>query len=125
MNAAAPLLEVRDVVKAFPKGDGASLLVLDKVNLTVREGEIVGLLGRSGSGKSSLLRLIAGLSKPTTGEVSYLGHSVDGPAEGVSMVFQSFALFPGSRCSRTSRSASRRSASRPRRSAAARWPRST
>ena len=94
MNAVTPLLDVRDVVKAFPKGDGASLLVLDKVNLTVREGEIVGLLGRSGSGKSSLLRLIAGLSRPTSGEVSYLGHAVDGPAEGVSMVFQSFALFP-------------------------------
>ena len=94
MNAVSSLLEVRDVVKAFPKGDGASLLVLDHVNLSVREGEIVGLLGRSGSGKSSLLRLIAGLSKPTSGEVSYLGRPVDGPAEGVSMVFQSFALFP-------------------------------
>jgi NitT/TauT family transport system ATP-binding protein len=94
MNAVTPLLEVRDVVKAFPKGDGASLLVLDKVNLTVREGEIVGLLGRSGSGKSSLLRLIAGLSRPTSGEVSYLGQPVEGPAAGVAMVFQSFALFP-------------------------------
>ena len=94
MNAQSSLLEVRDVVKAFPKGDGGSLLVLDHVNLTVRQGEIVGLLGRSGSGKSSLLRLIAGLSKPTSGEVSYLGEAVDGPAEGVSMVFQSFALFP-------------------------------
>ena len=94
MNAVSPLLEVRDVVKAFPKGDGASLLVLDHVNLTVREGEIVGLLGRSGSGKSSLLRLVAGLSKPTSGVVSYLGNPVDGPAAGVSMVFQSFALFP-------------------------------
>ena len=94
MNAVSSLLEVRDVVKAFPKGDGASLLVLDHVNLSVREGEIVGLLGRSGSGKSSLLRLIAGLSKPTSGEVCYLGEPVDGPAEGVSMVFQSFALFP-------------------------------
>jgi len=94
MNAASSLLEVRDVVKAFPKGDGGSLLVLDHVNLSVRQGEIVGLLGRSGSGKSSLLRLIAGLSKPTAGEVSYLGAPVDGPAEGVSMVFQSFALFP-------------------------------
>ena len=94
MNAVSSLLEVRDVVKAFPKGDGGSLLVLDHVNLSVCEGEIVGLLGRSGSGKSSLLRLIAGLSKPTSGEVSYLGKPVDGPAEGVSMVFQSFALFP-------------------------------
>ncbi len=94
MNAVNSLLEVRDVIKAFPKGDGGSLLVLDQVNLSVREGEIVGLLGRSGSGKSSLLRLIAGLSKPTSGEVNYLGQAVDGPAAGVAMVFQSFALFP-------------------------------
>jgi NitT/TauT family transport system ATP-binding protein len=60
----------------------------------VREGEIVGLLGRSGSGKSTLLRLIAGLVRPTAGRVSYLGQPVTGPAPGIAMVFQSFALFP-------------------------------
>jgi ABC-type nitrate/sulfonate/bicarbonate transport system ATPase subunit len=45
----------------FPKGSGENLLVLEKVDLTIRSGEIVGLLGRSGSGKSTLLRIIAGL----------------------------------------------------------------
>jgi len=94
MNAAQPLLEVKAIGKAFPKGDGADRLVLEGVSLTVAEGEIVGLLGRSGSGKSTLLRLIAGLARPTLGEVVYLGSAVEGPAPGIAMVFQSFALFP-------------------------------
>ena len=89
-----PLLDVVHARKSFPRGDGAELLVLDDVNLSVRPGEIVGLLGRSGSGKSTLLRLIAGLSTPAGGEVRYLGKRVEGPAEGIAMVFQSFALFP-------------------------------
>ena len=54
----------------------------------------MGLLGRSGSGKSTLLRIIAGLSPPTDGTVTYLGQPVDGPASGIAMVFQGFALFP-------------------------------
>jgi len=90
----APLLEVQDVCKSFRKPDGDQLVVLEKVNLALRPGEIVGLLGRSGSGKSTLLRQIAGLDEPTSGAVNYLGHTVHGPASGIAMVFQSFALFP-------------------------------
>lgn len=88
------LLEVQGICQSFPRGSGAELLVLDDVNLTVREGEIVGLLGRSGSGKSTLLRLIAGLARPTGGNISYQGQPVRGPAAGIAMVFQTFALFP-------------------------------
>src|SRR4051795_6890486 len=88
------LLDVRDVRRAFPRPGGAELLVLDDVQLTLRENEIVGLLGRSGSGKSTLLRIISGLSAPTAGSVTYLGQNVSGPAQGIAMVFQSFALFP-------------------------------
>jgi NitT/TauT family transport system ATP-binding protein len=91
---APPLLSVRNVRKAFPKPDGGELLVLDGVNVELKEGQIVGLLGRSGSGKSTLLRLIAGLAQPSAGELDYRGRRVDGPAEGIAMVFQSFALFP-------------------------------
>ncbi|HEY6482699.1 MAG TPA: nitrate/sulfonate/bicarbonate ABC transporter ATP-binding protein [Steroidobacteraceae bacterium] len=93
MNA-QPLLDVHSVCQAFRMPDGDQLVVLEGVNLTLREGEIVGLLGRSGSGKSTLLRVIAGLNPPTAGEVRYLGESVGGPAAGIAMVFQSFALFP-------------------------------
>jgi NitT/TauT family transport system ATP-binding protein len=92
--AAAPLLEVHQVRRAFPKADHGELLVLDGVDFTVAEGQIVGLLGRSGSGKSTLLRLISGLSRPTAGRISYQGQRVNGPAPGIAMVFQGFALFP-------------------------------
>jgi NitT/TauT family transport system ATP-binding protein len=88
------LLDVHDVVRSFPRPAGGELLVLDGVNLKLGDCEIVGLLGRSGSGKSTLLRIISGLSQPTRGSVSYLGQPVDGPARGIAMVFQSFALFP-------------------------------
>src|SRR3981189_457740 len=87
------ILRVKDVCRGFNKSQG-ELLVLDDANLSLREGEIVGLLGRSGSGKSTLLRIIAGLNLPTAGEVRYLGRTVGGPADGIAMVFQSFALFP-------------------------------
>jgi NitT/TauT family transport system ATP-binding protein len=90
----APLLDVQGVCKSFRKPDGDELVVLERVYLQLRPGEIVGLLGRSGSGKSTLLRQIAGLDEPTSGVVSYLGQAVSGPASGIAMVFQSFALFP-------------------------------
>ena len=90
----APLLTVKSVCKSFLKPDGDELVVLDHVGLTLRPGEIVGLLGRSGSGKSTLLRLICGLDAPTSGVVDYQGRPVAGPTRGIAMVFQSFALFP-------------------------------
>ncbi|HEY4801482.1 MAG TPA: nitrate/sulfonate/bicarbonate ABC transporter ATP-binding protein [Paraburkholderia sp.] len=87
------VLSVQHVCRGFDKNQSEHL-VLDDVNVTLREGEIVGLLGRSGSGKSTLLRIIAGLIPPTSGDVNYLGKPLRGPAEGVAMVFQTFALFP-------------------------------
>lgn len=88
------LLAVDHVRQAYPKGSGENLLVLDDVNLSLRNNEIVSLLGRSGSGKSSLLRIIAGLMPATGGSVSIGGRPVKGPAPEVAMVFQTFALFP-------------------------------
>jgi NitT/TauT family transport system ATP-binding protein len=90
----APLLQCIEVRKSFAKPDGDDLLVLEGMNLDLYEGQIVGLLGRSGSGKSTLLRLIAGLAEPTAGHLTYLGQPIAGPARGIAMVFQSFALFP-------------------------------
>jgi NitT/TauT family transport system ATP-binding protein len=88
------LLKIESCCQSFPKAGGERLLVLNDINFTLREGEIVGLLGRSGSGKSTLLRLIAGLAQPISGQVVYRGERVAGPAPGIAMVFQTFALFP-------------------------------
>ena len=90
----APLLQVTGCRQSYHKDASADLIVLDDVNLTLREGEIVALLGRSGSGKSTLLRIVSGLLTPTAGRVMWRGTPVVGPADGVAMVFQSFALFP-------------------------------
>jgi NitT/TauT family transport system ATP-binding protein len=88
------LLEVRDCRQAYHKDASTDLVVLEDVRLTLKSGEIVALLGRSGSGKSTLLRIVSGLLKPTQGEVIWRGAQLNGPADGVAMVFQSFALFP-------------------------------
>ena len=88
------LLEVRNCRQAYHKDATPDLVVLDDVNVTLHEAEIVALLGRSGSGKSTLLRIVAGLLSPTSGQVLWRGMPVHGPADGVAMVFQSFALFP-------------------------------
>jgi NitT/TauT family transport system ATP-binding protein len=86
-------LRVEHVRRGFAKSQD-ELLVLDDVNLAIGAKEIVGLLGRSGSGKSTLLRIIAGLIQPTGGTVLYEGQPLSGPAKGIAMVFQTFALFP-------------------------------
>src|ERR1700710_37122 len=88
------ILDLKGVSKVFPTPGGQPRKVLDGVDLRLKSREIVGLLGRSGSGKSTLLRIIAGLGEPTSGDVMYHGERIDGPAEGIAMVFQSFALFP-------------------------------
>jgi NitT/TauT family transport system ATP-binding protein len=90
-----PLLEVRNVTQRYKGGtEGDAPAVLDGVSTTLSRGEIVGLLGRSGCGKSTLLRIVSGLIRPSAGEVVYQGQTLAGPADGVAMVFQSFALFP-------------------------------
>jgi NitT/TauT family transport system ATP-binding protein len=88
------LIHLSNVRKSFRAPDRTERVVLDEVNFRLQEGEIVALLGKSGSGKSTLLRIIAGLIPPNGGDVLYRGKSINGPANGISMVFQSFALFP-------------------------------
>ncbi len=94
IGTVTPLVRVSKCRQSYHKESSSDLVVLDDVELTLNTGEIVGLLGRSGSGKSTLLRIVAGLLRPTAGEVLWRGAQLTGPAEGVAMVFQSFALFP-------------------------------
>lgn len=91
--AGTEILAVKNINHGFNKAHSEQL-ILNDVNLSLQAGEIVGLLGRSGSGKSTLLRIIAGLIEPTSGAVDYLGKPLNGPAKGIAMVFQTFALFP-------------------------------
>jgi NitT/TauT family transport system ATP-binding protein len=92
-NATA-IIELRNVSKTFARPSAEPLPVLKDVNLAITEGEILGLLGRSGCGKSTLLRIAGGLITPTSGEVLYRGAPLAGPAEGIAVVFQTFALYP-------------------------------
>jgi len=89
-----PVIEMRKVCMAFARPSGAPLAVLADVDLSVRQGEILGLLGRSGSGKSTLLRIAAGLIQPTSGSVRYRDAPLAGPTAGIAVVFQTFALYP-------------------------------
>src|SRR5215218_7433524 len=89
---AAPAASVRGLSKSF-KG----VRVLEDVSLDVGEGEALVLLGASGSGKTTILRIIAGLERPDAGSVHLHGRDVtETPARerGVGVIFQSYALFP-------------------------------
>ena len=93
-NDQETLVSVKHVRHFYKRGTSSNLLVLDNVDLNLHNNEIVALLGRSGSGKSTLLRIISGLMPPSEGEVDIGGRAITGPADGLAMVFQSFALFP-------------------------------
>lgn len=89
-----PIIVLENVAKFFTQRDRQKLLVLDNLNLNLYPGEIVALVGKSGSGKSTLLRILAGLIRPNTGRVLWRGTEITAPFQGLSMVFQDFALLP-------------------------------
>jgi NitT/TauT family transport system ATP-binding protein len=89
-----PLLRTEAVSKTYRMPDHLGRLVLDHLDFTLGDGEIVAILGKSGSGKSTFLRILAGLVPPSGGVVEYRGHRVSEPVRGIAMVFQSYALFP-------------------------------
>ncbi|WP_421655680.1 ABC transporter ATP-binding protein [Leptothermofonsia sp. ETS-13] len=91
---AEPLIELKGISKAF-----GSNVVLDNVDLTIYRGEALGIIGPSGTGKSTILRIIAGLLAPDSGEVYVQGQRRQGLIDdsedpiGIGMVFQQAALF--------------------------------
>ena len=86
-------LKITNVNKFFEK-DGETFQVLKDINLTVREGEFVCIVGASGCGKSTLLRSIAGLDTNHEGEITVNGERVTKPEKTRGMVFQEHRLFP-------------------------------
>ncbi|HEY9814021.1 MAG TPA: nitrate ABC transporter ATP-binding protein [Candidatus Sericytochromatia bacterium] len=88
-----PFLVIDNVSKVFPTANG-SFIALENVNLTVYEGEFVCLIGHSGCGKSTLLNMVAGFSKPTTGEITLQTKRIKEPGPDRMMVFQNYSLLP-------------------------------
>lgn len=88
------LLELKGVSKTFMLESGKALKVLDNINIVLREQQVLALLGPSGSGKSTCLRIMCGLQEVTEGNALSRGKPLQGINTDVSMVFQSFALFP-------------------------------
>jgi len=86
-------LAIENVSKNFQSASG-TVLALDRVSLSVAEGEFVCLVGASGCGKSTLLNIIAGLEKPDSGTVLADGRPVTGPGRERLVMFQEPALFP-------------------------------
>ncbi len=88
-----PIIQARAIEKFYGPAE-ARIQVLAATDLAVYPGEILALLGPSGSGKSTMLRMLSGLAPPSSGQVLWHGQPVVGPCPNVSIVFQSFALFP-------------------------------
>lgn len=101
-NRAAPVIRLQDVRKEYVVGD-SHIHALDSVSLTVSPGEFVCISGRSGSGKSTMLNMLAGLEKPTSGEIVILDKHIESMSESarirfrrqyIGFVFQSYNLMP-------------------------------
>ena len=89
-----PIIEARKLEKFYPQPDGSRIQVIAATDLAVYPGQIIALLGASGCGKSTLLRMLTGLSPASGGAVYWHGQPVHDESPNVSIVFQSFALFP-------------------------------
>jgi NitT/TauT family transport system ATP-binding protein len=90
----SPIIEARKLEKFYPQPDGSRIQVISATDLAVYPGQIIALLGPSGCGKSTLLRMLTVLSPASAGAVYWHGQPVHDGTPNVSIVFQSFALFP-------------------------------
>lgn len=102
MERREPAIQVKNVRKVYRMGD-EEVVALNRINLTIYKGEICCIFGTSGSGKSTLLNQLAGMEKPTRGEVLIQGHCVSKMSEEelaafrqkyIGFIFQSYNLLP-------------------------------
>lgn len=89
-----PAVEFRGVTKRFDMPGGAKHLAVDRVDLKLKPGEFLCVLGPSGHGKSTMLNMLAGFAPPTEGFVLHAGNPVTGPSHQRGVVFQNDTLFP-------------------------------
>lgn len=89
----AEKLLIEDVSKSFETATG-TLSVLEHIDLSVADGELLVIVGHSGCGKSTLLKNIAGLEEPTSGKILLDGKPLSGPGPDRAMIFQEHRLFP-------------------------------
>ena len=87
-------IEIYNLVKAYPNPFGESVAVVEGFNLTVKKGEIIGVIGHSGCGKSTVLTMLAGLNDITDGGIIVAGREISGPGPDRAVVFQSPCLLP-------------------------------
>ena len=92
-HSARPILAVKGLSKRFAIGE-QTVEALRDVNLTINKGEFICLIGASGCGKSTMLRIIAGFETASAGVVEMYGTPIAAPGPERGMVFQDFALFP-------------------------------
>jgi len=88
------IIQASKVEKFYGEHTSSTIPVIAPTDLSIEPGQILALLGPSGSGKSTLLRMLTGLTRPSAGEVLWHGKPMGDCAPNVSIVFQSFALFP-------------------------------
>jgi NitT/TauT family transport system ATP-binding protein len=93
-SAGDAMIRADKIEKYYAQPSQNRIQVISAIDLTINSGEIVALLGPSGSGKSTILRMLTGLSTPTAGQVYWHGKPIAEAEINVSIVFQSFALFP-------------------------------
>ena len=93
MQSSPFFVDIKDVSKVYPTSTG-SYTVLENVNLQVKEGEFICVIGHSGCGKSTLLNMVSGFATPTDGLVTVAGKTITEPGPDRMVVFQNYALLP-------------------------------
>jgi len=89
-----PILACQQVTKVFHANQQAAFTALEGINLDVARGDFVTILGRSGGGKSTLLKLLGGFIPPSSGQVLFHGVPLSGITSKIGMVFQENTLYP-------------------------------
>lgn len=87
-------ISLSGVFRSYADSRGSSTRALQNIDLEIEQGEFVCIVGPSGCGKSTLLHLLAGLDRPTTGEITVDGNPVKGPGTDRILLFQELGLFP-------------------------------